>query len=225
MNSTQRHIALYSIRIFLMVFWLYVALDKLWNLQGFHLSLLKQPFPHWWADVLFWGLPLVELVVALLFIGRRFRTIAHLLSSLLMLAFTVYIGLGVAGAYTKRPCSCASVFRGMSWDTHLIVNIALLGISLYGYYLSRRRDGNGDRSQKRKSLPTLRLSQLWRRYASWRRSDTFSPIIILSIEFCKWYRRRFALFPGRPVQLSLNYTFAVVSSKTRPGSSTVRPDK
>ncbi len=214
-----------TIRIFLMIFWLYVALDKLWSLQGFHLSLLKQPFPHWWADVLFWALPLVELVAALLFIGRRSRTIAYLLSSLLMLAFTVYIGLGVAGVYAKRPCSCASVFRGMSWNTHLIVNIALLGISLYGYYLSEKEDDNGDRSQKRKLSSSSRFAH-WRRSNLTDYDNTFSSgIVPFYMLFCKWFRRKFALFPGRPVQISLNYTFAVVSSKTRPGSSTVRPDK
>src|SRR5690606_18153297 len=119
MNNKRKHIILYCIRITLMVFWLYVALDKLWNLDGFHASLLKQPFPNWWADVLFWLLPIMELGVAILFALRRFRSIPYLLSALLMFVFTVYIGLGVAGLYAKRPCSCASVFHGMSWERHL----------------------------------------------------------------------------------------------------------
>lgn len=50
MKANTKHIAQYSIRIFLMVFWLYVALGKLWDLPAFHRSLLRQPFPDSWAD-------------------------------------------------------------------------------------------------------------------------------------------------------------------------------
>src|SRR5690606_12884392 len=40
---------------------------KLWSLENFHKSLLRQPFPDWWADILFWSLPLFELLVGLAF--------------------------------------------------------------------------------------------------------------------------------------------------------------
>src|SRR5690606_38854251 len=164
-----------------MIFWLYVALDKLWNLQGFHLSLLKQPFPHWGADVLFWLLPTIELGIALLML-RRSQTLPYLLSTLLMLAFTVYIGLGIAGLFAKRPCSCASIFRGMSWERHLIVNIGLLGISIYGYYLSRRGNNNGHRHQKRKLSSSLR-SASQRRSNLINHDDAFLSIVIVFVAF------------------------------------------
>ncbi|NGM60465.1 hypothetical protein G5B30_00915 [Sphingobacterium sp. SGG-5] len=183
------------ITILLIVFWLYVALDKLWNLDGFHASLLKQPFPNWWADVLFWLLPLIELGVAAAFIRPLRRpglTLfaffnPFLLSSLLMFVFTVYIGLGVAGIYAKRPCSCASVFRSMSWERHLIVNIALLGISLYGYYLSRK-DSNDNGSMKSGSTSFPPSD-----------SDNLISGLFVFMSFQKWFCRTFALFPGRPV--------------------------
>src|SRR5690606_38027169 len=201
MNNKRKHIILYCIRITLMVFWLYVALDKLWNLDGFHASLLKQPFPNWWADVLFWLLPITELGVAVLFALRRFRSIPYLLSALLMFVFTVYIGLGVAGLYAKRPCSCASVFHGMSWERHLIVNIALLGISLYGYYLSQKDgDDNGELKSGSTSFPPSD-------------SDKLIPQFFVFIAFRKWFCRTFALFPGRPVQINRHDTFRRIPVK------------
>jgi len=184
--KTNRYI-LNIITILLIVFWLYVALDKLWNLDGFHASLLKQPFPNWWADVLFWLLPVMEVGVAILFAFCRLRSIPYLLSALLMFVFTVYIGLGVAGVYAKRPCSCASVFRGMSWERHLIVNIALLGISLYGYHLSRKDgDDNGSMKSGSTSFPPSD-------------SDNLISGLFVFMSFHKWFCRTFALFPGRPV--------------------------
>lgn len=45
MKTKTVYIVHYTIHIFLMVFWLYVALDKLWDLPAFHHSLLRQPFP------------------------------------------------------------------------------------------------------------------------------------------------------------------------------------
>ncbi len=59
--------ALFCLQLFLLVFWIYVALDKLWDLENFHRSLKRQPFPNWWADILFWFLPLLELTIGLLF--------------------------------------------------------------------------------------------------------------------------------------------------------------
>src|SRR5690606_20264799 len=143
MKHNARHITLYSIRTFLMAFWLYVALDKLWEPNGFRAALLRQPFPASWADVLYWLLPVGELFLGLLFLLpaiKRFHRILsplpYLLSALLMFAFTVYIGLGVAGFYAQRPCGCASVFSRLSWTWHLVVNIFLLSLSIVGWRLA-----------------------------------------------------------------------------------------
>src|SRR5690606_17921440 len=50
----------------LVMLWVPVAVDKLWNLAEFHSTLLRQPFPDGWADILFWLLPLLELLAAVL---------------------------------------------------------------------------------------------------------------------------------------------------------------
>lgn len=158
MKRKIEHTVSYLLRISLMTFWLYVALDKLWGLKAFHISLQRQPFPHWWADILFWLLPVVELgiAVSLLFAGNRFpvkpakhrnitqyvtlslsKGLPFFLSAMLLLIFTIYIGLGVAGFYAKRPCGCASVFNSLSWEWHLLVNIVLIIVSLTGWRLER----------------------------------------------------------------------------------------
>lgn len=146
------------LHIFWVVFWIYVAIDKLWDLKAFHRALLRQPFPESWADKLYISLPLGELGLALLFMGvgsrvknsstkmtrlHRLRQriappLPFLVSALLLLVFSVYIALGLMGYYAERPCGCASIFTGLSWRQHLQVNLALLALSLLGAYLSVR---------------------------------------------------------------------------------------
>ncbi len=128
MKTRASHITATSIRVFMILFWAYVALDKLWDLPGFHQALKLQPFPGWWAGILFWSLPLMELGIVILFSIHSFRNTKHLffypfvLSALLLTVFTVYIGLGVAGLYAQKPCGCASVLSRLSWGGHLVVS-------------------------------------------------------------------------------------------------------
>lgn len=188
MKPRIRHITSHSLHILLMLFWLYVALDKLWDLPNFHRALLKQPFPNAWADVLYWALPIAELGLAILFVLTR-KGYTYLLSAFLMLSFTIYIGLGVAGVYATRPCGCASVFGGLSWDWHLLVNIVLLGLSILGRFLSGSSEST-DREQGQYANAVGRQPML---------STVAVPIhdggFFIRIRF----PRRFALFPGRPV--------------------------
>lgn len=103
----------------------------------------------WWAGVLYWLLPILELACALLLVGGaivnpktnqtiRFRTWGFALSSLLMLGFTLFILFGVLGWYEKRPCGCGSVITGLSWEQHLWFNLVFLLVSVVGWWLAFR---------------------------------------------------------------------------------------
>ncbi|MBD1421614.1 MauE/DoxX family redox-associated membrane protein [Sphingobacterium chuzhouense] len=188
MKTRITHITSHSLHIFLMLFWLYVALDKLWDLPNFHRALLKQPFPDGWANILYWALPMAELGLALLFVLSR-KGYTYVLSAFLMLSFTIYIGLGVAGFYAKRPCGCASVFSGLSWDWHLLANIVLLGLSILGRFLcgspAPTDHGKEQYAHAGRSQPTLSTIAI----------PLYDGGFFIRIRF----PRRFAPFPGRPV--------------------------
>lgn len=144
MKTRQRILTLCT--LLLLALWIPVGLDKLWDLQGFHRTLLRQPFPNAWADVLYWLLPILELLCAVLLVGgavnspktNSLRKWGFALSALLMLAFTVFILLGVLGWYDKRPCGCGSVISGLSWEQHLWFNLVFLLISVVGWWLAFR---------------------------------------------------------------------------------------
>lgn len=139
MTRKVKHIIAYIISIFLIIFWLFVGLEKAWSWQNFRISLQQQPLPQWSMSILFWLVPLIEIATGILlaFQNRKLQRLGYWGSILLLAAFTVFIGLGVAGVYEKRPCTCSSIFNTMSWEKHLVVNVILLGISIIGLRLSR----------------------------------------------------------------------------------------
>lgn len=208
MKATILHITHHSIRIFLMLFWLYVALDKLWDLPQFHQALVRQPFPDWWADILYWLLPVTELGTALLFtphyrfnprhsekrsdVGVRdlSNSLPYMLSILMLVVFSGYIALGVAGFYEEMPCGCASALSSLSWGKHLLVNILLLLLSILGWYVYRKTA----HSKKKSCNPQGMMAPI-KEYI-WTKVCCFSGYIITVV---KMFRMHFALFPGRPV--------------------------
>jgi len=113
----------------------------------------------------------------------------YVLSAFLMLAFTIYIALGVFGFYAQRPCGCASVFSGLSWDWHLLANIVLLGLSILG------------RSLCGSSAPTDHGIEQYAHAGGGQ--PAFVSCTISFYHFLMFMRkrfpRRFAPFPGRPV--------------------------
>jgi hypothetical protein len=199
MKTRASHITVTCIRIFMTLFWAFAALDKLWDLQNFRIALTKQPFADWWAGILFWLVPLMELGIMLLFAlhSSKIKTYKFfdpfLLSTLLLTVFTVYIGLGIAGLYAQKPCGCASVFRGLSWNWHLVINLLLLFLSILGWYLNGPTTPMaGCKRYKRKLiLFFVRILLIT------------VPTYIVMLLRAKTFKMRFALFPAVPVQIKL----------------------
>jgi len=135
MNSRTAHITMESIRIGFMVFWIYVAIDKLMEPNAFQAALLRQPLPSSWAKPLSFALPAMEFTTGILLAGR-YKKIGLLLSIALLSSFSVYIALGLLNLYPQKPCGCASVFDGLSWEWHLVVNMILFTLSILGWYLT-----------------------------------------------------------------------------------------
>lgn len=163
MNNKLRHIIAYSISIFLIIFWLFVGLEKAWSWQNFRISLQQQPLPDWSIGIIFWLIPLVEILTGILlaFRNNKLRRLGYSGSILLLSAFTIFIGLGVAGVYEKRPCTCSSIFNEMSWEWHLVVNIILLSVSILGLLMLRPpliSSGDSERYSKSVRLFILYLA-------------------------------------------------------------------
>src|SRR5690606_16273387 len=190
----KKSIILGIIRLAFLALWVPVAVEKLWDLGGFHSTLRRQPIPAWSTDILFWLLPLAELGAATLIAWPRNRRRTHQgmwLSAILMLAFTLFIGFGVLGWYEKRPCGCGSVISGLSWENHLWFNAAFFLLAALGVWLTWPASPGNHRGRYRRQVRLFRRSD-GRSSVSGRITDERSVST-----FHKRFPRKFALFRRR----------------------------
>ncbi|WP_353959040.1 MauE/DoxX family redox-associated membrane protein [Mucilaginibacter myungsuensis] len=122
----------------LILLFVYTAVSKLLDMQAFREQMYNQEFPAWLADLLITTLPALEIVTAVLILFQRTRLTGLMISFLLMVLFTTYILLVIAGYYDRTPCSCGGVLRSMGWTTHLLFNLFFTLISFLGIRWSIR---------------------------------------------------------------------------------------
>ena len=123
--------------LFILLF-AYTACSKLMELDRFYLVLSESPLISNYADVLYWIVPLTELVAAFMLLFPKSRKMGLLLSLVLMVLFTVYVA-GMLGFSPTLPCSCGGVISGLGWTEHLYLNIGLTAIAFAGYRMERRK--------------------------------------------------------------------------------------
>ena len=125
-------------RAILSLIFMYSAFSKVIDWYGTRSALHNQVFPGWVADTLLYTLPVVELVTAILLLGRRTFKLGLVASASLMVCFTVYVGWVMSGAFGRIPCSCGGLISTLGWPEHLLLNLVLVFISLLGLVLSKR---------------------------------------------------------------------------------------
>ncbi|QEC74674.1 MauE/DoxX family redox-associated membrane protein [Mucilaginibacter ginsenosidivorax] len=116
----------FTVPLLLILLFTYAAASKLLDIGRFRLQLYLQPFPHWFADLLLYLLPALELALALLLCIPRWRLIALISSACLLAVFTVYISLALLHFWDEVPCSCGGILNRMSWNVHLAFNWAFI---------------------------------------------------------------------------------------------------
>tara|TARA_R110000765_G_scaffold104005_2_gene193731 strand:+ start:1265 stop:1714 length:450 start_codon:yes stop_codon:yes gene_type:complete len=134
-NITVRIISLLYIVLFV-----YTASSKLIHLGQFQLQLERFPFISSYATWIAIGVPLVELVVAGLFLFEKYILTALYASISLMVFFTTYI-IMVLSFSDSIPCSCGGVVSSMGWKTHIIFNSTFIILALIGILLIRKKYG------------------------------------------------------------------------------------
>lgn len=102
----------------------------------------NQPFPNWMTPALVWGVPIIEVIIAVALMFERTRTKALYASLTLMSAFTIYTLTVLLHFFSYVPCSCGGVIKKLSWTQHLFFNLFFVIISLIAILLRK-----GDRKE------------------------------------------------------------------------------
>ncbi|MFC0261398.1 MauE/DoxX family redox-associated membrane protein [Fontibacter flavus] len=125
-------------RAILSLIFMYSAFSKVIDWNGTRSALHNQVFPGWMAETLLFTLPVVELVTAILLLGRRSFKNGFVASTLLMVCFTVYVGWVMSGAFGRIPCTCGGLISELGWSEHLLLNLVLVVVSFLGLMLSNK---------------------------------------------------------------------------------------
>jgi len=127
------------IAVLLIILFIYTASSKLLDIGAFRKQMLNQPLPVTLKQNLIWLVPVSEITISVFLIIKSARLYGFLLAFLLMLGFTLYVGLILANTFAYIPCSCGGIFNTLSWQAHLIFNIVFTLLALAGFIIERKR--------------------------------------------------------------------------------------
>lgn len=109
-------------------------------MHKFRVVLSASPLINDKAAVIAIAIPAIELIIALFLSFKALRLIGMIMSFLLMIIFSAYIGYLILTT-SNLPCSCGGVIEAMSWKQHLVFNLALTIIAIVGLYISVKQRG------------------------------------------------------------------------------------
>ncbi|WP_411973699.1 MauE/DoxX family redox-associated membrane protein [Sphingobacterium sp. Lzh-3] len=107
--------------------YMYTGWAKFMNMATFIRGNSKIPYLGAYAKLIGYGIPTLEIVLAILLIVPVYRIKRSALwaSNLLMGVFTLYLSLMVRFA-DKKLCHCGGVIESMGWKTHIVFNLIWL---------------------------------------------------------------------------------------------------
>jgi len=110
----------------------YTGIAKLQIITEFIRGNSKIPYIGKYAEQIGWGIPILEIVLAVLLIVPvyKIKRIALWVSTLLMGIFTLYLALMVFFV-EDRLCNCGGVIESMGWKTHIIFNVVWFIAGIY----------------------------------------------------------------------------------------------
>lgn len=123
-----------AIAFVLLLLWFHTALDKFADLWTFEVNLGRQPLPKWSVKPLTYAVPGTELLTGILLFVPKTRKYGFWVSAILMLGFTLYVGLGLTKILGHLPCACSKIISSLNWQAHFWLNIFLLLLSILGLY-------------------------------------------------------------------------------------------
>jgi putative oxidoreductase len=113
----------------LVLLFAYTGANKLFGLTDFTASMYNQPIPHPLAYILARVIPIAEILTAACLLSSKTQKLGLYTSFSLLTIFTIYIGLILLHVFRKIPCSCAGIFRHVTWQQHLWINLLLLALT------------------------------------------------------------------------------------------------
>lgn len=110
----------------LVFLFVYTPASKLMKFHEYVLTMKAQPFVPWFSTFLTYAVPAAEILAVILLVLPFTRKTGLYVSLALMTLFTGYIGLVQLNYYGKIPCTCGGFISSLTWNQHLVLNIAIM---------------------------------------------------------------------------------------------------
>jgi uncharacterized membrane protein YphA (DoxX/SURF4 family) len=129
LENNSKRIFIELVCLLYVLLFVYAAVSKLMDFENFKVQLGQSPLLSafaWWVSGL---VPIMELGIVVVLAIPKWRTLGLFASLSLMTMFTSYIFI-VLHFSAFVPCSCGGILEKMSWNTHLVFNVAFVGLAV-----------------------------------------------------------------------------------------------
>jgi hypothetical protein len=112
-----------------LLLFIYTGVNKFLALDDLRFVLKQYPLIGSFPEIIAWGVPLIELLVAGLLFVPKTKKLGLTLSAALMSVFTAYIVYMIIYV-PKLPCTCGGMLQTLSWTQHIIFNLSFLFLAI-----------------------------------------------------------------------------------------------
>lgn len=122
-------VLVYIICLLYILLFIYAAASKILDFENFQVQLGQSPLLSSFTLMVSWGIPILELVIAILLTIPKFRLIGLYFSFGLMVMFTAYIFI-ILNYSSFVPCSCGGILEKLGWTQHMIFNFVFIVLAI-----------------------------------------------------------------------------------------------
>lgn len=127
----KKEILLTVISFLFILLFIYTATSKLIDYEKFRTQLGQSPLLTLFSEYITWIIPAIEIIISLMLVTQKWRLAGLYASFGLMMMFSAYI-IAITRFSEYIPCSCGGILEKMSWDMHLLFNLAFVLLAFIG---------------------------------------------------------------------------------------------
>lgn len=132
---------IYAIALLYVLLFAYAAISKILDFENFRVQLGQSPLLSAFADFIAFAVIAFELIICCLLVLPKTRIIGLFASYCLMFMFTAYIYI-ILNYSSFVPCSCGGILEKLSWNQHIIFNIAFIILAVIGILFDKTKHQN-----------------------------------------------------------------------------------
>ena len=134
--KVQNNLIEFICLLYILLF-VYAAVSKFLDFDNFQIQIGQSPLLSAFTGFVSYGVPLIELGLALVLLLPKYRIWGLYGSFFLMIMFTTYIFI-ILNFSSFIPCSCGGILEKLGWTEHLLFNSAFVFLAILAIVLKAK---------------------------------------------------------------------------------------